>query len=278
MNSSSVCLLGCEATGNRFSEALFRIYDGGVTVSGCALSENEFGSCYTSGSCYAVTGSGQDLVSFSDFVHMERKPFEGEYVGPAPYVTPGDIGADPYVTPGDISYEAPPAAPAWDGERTEVHVKTVDELLAAVAPHTTIYLDGEVFDLSTASDFGGAGGDYYAWSETFDGPELIFVNHGDPDAADSFTACLNTELGYHAFAPYSGTRFDLLRGDFEYIAEAKPVEAKREPSSKAARLFGELISAAERLLRACRRMEGHPNKELVRFTKEIEKLSDSMEK
>ena len=29
MNSSSVWLLGCEATGNRFSEALFRIYGGG---------------------------------------------------------------------------------------------------------------------------------------------------------------------------------------------------------------------------------------------------------
>ena len=179
MNSSSVCLLGCEATGNRFSEALFRIYDGGVTVSGCALSENEFGSCYTSGSCYAVTGSGQDLVSFSDFVHMERKPFEGEYVGPAPYVTPGDIGADPYVTPGDISYEAPPAAPAWDGERTEVHVKTVDELLAAIAPHTTIYLDGEEFDLSTAADYGAGAAAYYSWVDTYDGPQLTLHDLDD---------------------------------------------------------------------------------------------------
>ena len=118
-----------------------------------------------------------------------------------------------------------------------------------------------------------------AWLKGFEKkPELIFVNHGDPDAADSFTECLNKELGYHAFAPYSGTRFDLLRGEFEYIAEPQPIESRREPSSKAARLFLALLAAAERLMRACRRMEGHPNKELVRFTKEIEKLSDSMEK
>ena len=110
---------------------------------------------------------------------MERKPFEGEYVGPAPYVTPGDIGADPYVTPGDISYEAPPAAPAWDGERTEVHVKTVDELLAAIAPHTTIYLDGEEFDLSTAADYGAGAAAYYSWVDTYDGPQLTLHDLDD---------------------------------------------------------------------------------------------------
>ena len=109
-------------------------------------------------------------------------------------------------------------------------------------------------------------------------PEVVFVNHGDPDAAESFTACLNKELGYHAFAPYSGTRFDLLRGEFEYVAEPRPVETRREPTSKAARLFAELVAAAERLLRICRRMEGRPNKDLIRFTKELDKLSDTMEK
>jgi len=118
-----------------------------------------------------------------------------------------------------------------------------------------------------------------AWLKGFEQkPELVFVNHGDPDAAESFTECLNKELGYHAFAPYSGTRFDLLRGEFEYVAEPRPIETKREPSSKGARLFMQLLAAAERLVRVCRRMEGHPNKDLIRFAKEIEKLSDTMEK
>ena len=109
-------------------------------------------------------------------------------------------------------------------------------------------------------------------------PELVFVNHGDPGAAESFTACLNDELGYRAFAPYSGTRFDLLRGEFDFIAKARPVAGRKEPSGKAARIFAELLAAAERLLKICRGLEGRPNKELARFTREIEKLSDSMEK
>ena len=118
-----------------------------------------------------------------------------------------------------------------------------------------------------------------SWLQGFEKkPELVFVNHGDPEAADSFTKCLNEELGYRAFAPYSGTRFDLLRGEFDYVAEPRPIEKKSAPTGKAARIFAELLAAAERLLAICRKLEGRPNKELQRYTKEIEKLSDAMEK
>ena len=118
------------------------------------------------------------------------------------------------------------------------------------------------------------------WLKGFESkPGRVFVNHGDPDSADSFAACLEKELGYRAYAPYSGTRFDLLRDDFDFIAKPVPVAgAKPVPSGKAARIFSELIAAAERLLRICRRLEGHPNKVLQQYTKAIDKLSDSMEK
>ena len=37
------------------------------------------------------------------------------------------------------------------------------------------------------------------------------------------------------------------------------------------------LSAAERLLAICKTLEGHPNKDLLRYTKEISKLADHME-
>ncbi len=118
-----------------------------------------------------------------------------------------------------------------------------------------------------------------AWLKGFEKkPELIFVNHGDPEAAESFTKCLNEELGYRAFAPYSGTCFDLLSGRFETIAEGRPVEKSGRPAGKSARLFSELVAAAERLLGLCRKAEGRPNKDLQRWTKEIQKLSELLEK
>ena len=55
----------------------------------------------------------------------------------------------------------------------EVHVSTVDEFLAAIAPDTTIYLDEGLYDLSTATYYGGYGGEYYYWDDMYDGPGLV---------------------------------------------------------------------------------------------------------
>ena len=109
-------------------------------------------------------------------------------------------------------------------------------------------------------------------------PGLVFVNHGDPDSADAFTACLNGELGYRAFAPYSGTCFDLLSGEFVYVAQPKPIVKKSAAAPRASRFLDGLIAAAERLLAVCRKLDGRPNKLLDGFTNDINKLSDKMEK
>ena len=110
-------------------------------------------------------------------------------------------------------------------------------------------------------------------------PKMVFVNHGDPDAADSFTACLNDELGYKAFAPYSGTSFDLLEGSFVRITQGKPVE-KTAPSGgrKISAAFTRLLAAAERLLKAARKCEGRPNKELAKYADKINAVADELEK
>ena len=54
-----------------------------------------------------------------------------------------------------------------------ITVTTVDEFLAAIGPERTIILDGELFDLSTASNYGSVGSEYYYWLQSRDGPELI---------------------------------------------------------------------------------------------------------
>lgn len=109
-------------------------------------------------------------------------------------------------------------------------------------------------------------------------PKMVFVNHGDPEAADSFTACLNDELGYKAYAPYSGTSFDLLSGRFVVETEGRPVEKKKAGGRRVSPAFTRLIAAAERLLRVCRGIEGRPNKELASYADQITRLADKMEK
>lgn len=92
----------------------------------------------------------------------------------------------------------------------------------------------------------------------------MFVNHGDPESCESFAKCLNEEHGLNAFAPYSGTEFDLREGRFTVITEGKPVTklaaagGERKPNP----LFSELVSAAQKLVDAVKKCEGRPNREL----------------
>ena len=108
-------------------------------------------------------------------------------------------------------------------------------------------------------------------------PGQVFVNHGDDGACAEFTRCLNEDLGCRAYAPYSGTVYDLARGEFLY--EAPPVPVKRSDAAAKKpmnRYLAAFISAAERLLLAAKSAEGRPNKELKKWTERIEAILRDM--
>lgn len=65
--------------------------------------------------------------------------------------------------------------PVITGEQKQVTVTTVDEFLAAIGPDTEIILNGDLLDLSKARGYGETNTDYYRWSESYDGPELIIT-------------------------------------------------------------------------------------------------------
>ena len=111
-------------------------------------------------------------------------------------------------------------------------------------------------------------------------PEIVFVNHGDPEAVEAFTNLLNRELGYRAFAPYSGATFDLLRGNWISFPDGVAVEKKSSASGqrKTNPVFEELIAAAEELVKVCKTLEGRANKELRSYTEQIRKLITKMQK
>lgn len=110
-------------------------------------------------------------------------------------------------------------------------------------------------------------------------PTLTFVNHGDPESADSFTECLNIELGYKAFAPYSGTEFDLQTGEFIKITDGIPIDKQKPQQQKTVRpAFTRLVAATERLLSIVRKSDGLANKELIKFTDKINDIADKLEK
>ena len=108
-------------------------------------------------------------------------------------------------------------------------------------------------------------------------PKRVFVVHGEDKVCDSFVRTL-TDSGYIATAPYSGTIFDLITGEF--VKEALPVAVKKKAaaSKRAGDMFQRLLSAGQRLLSVIRKNEGLSNKETAKFTDQINSLCDKWDR
>lgn len=111
-------------------------------------------------------------------------------------------------------------------------------------------------------------------------PDKVFVVHGEDTVCDIFTARLQDELGLEAFAPYSGTEFDLARNCF--ITRTEGIRIKKavqpDPSAKVTRTFARLLAAGQRLIGVIRKNEGGANRDLEKFTREIHSLCDKWER
>lgn len=86
------------------------------------------------------------------------------------------------VSTGSASKEKPSATEVTE-QPTEtipddgaVHVSTVDEFLAAIAPNTEIVLAPGEYNLMSSKAFGRIGGEWYHWESVFDGSELIITD------------------------------------------------------------------------------------------------------
>ena len=138
----------------------------------------------------------------------------------------------------------------------------------------TIQVEAEIDTLPGVSGHADKNG-LIAWLQGFrEKPEIVFVNHGDAETMDAFTNCLNRELGYRAFAPYSGAIFDLLENRWVSFPEGVAVERDIPASArkKTNPVLAELIEAAEELLKICKGLDGRANRDLRNYTEIIRKL------
>ncbi len=109
-------------------------------------------------------------------------------------------------------------------------------------------------------------------------PKKIFVVHGDDQVCDNFAKCLQEEYGYSASAPYSGSIFDLIRGEYEYVADPVMIKKKETARKRAMDVFGRLVVAGERLMAVIRKNEGLSNKDVAKFTDQINSLCDKWDR
>ena len=102
-------------------------------------------------------------------------------------------------------------------------------------------------------------------------PRKVFVVHGEDSVCTAFAECLMVEHGIKAYAPYSGTVFNLASGKLEY--EAAPIALKKHEKNVSG-VYARLMAAGQRLLAVIKKNEGGSNKDMAKFADQIISLCD----
>lgn len=108
-------------------------------------------------------------------------------------------------------------------------------------------------------------------------PKMVFVVHGEDSVCDNFAACLKDEYGFCAEAPYTGASYSLVDG---HMIESgnKEKKSRRVLSRRNNSIYDRLVAAGKRLLTVITHNEGGANKDLARFTDQINALCDKWDR
>ena len=110
-------------------------------------------------------------------------------------------------------------------------------------------------------------------------PKKVFVNHGGDDVCDHFANRVYEELGYFSAAPYSGDVYDLETGECIKKAPVVRIPPRVSASRKRANaVFERLMLAGRRLLSVIEQNRGGANKDLAKFTSQIDALCEKWER
>ena len=111
-------------------------------------------------------------------------------------------------------------------------------------------------------------------------PTKVFVNHGNDGVCDLFAKTITETLGFEAVAPYSGDTFDLATGEQTEKAKIVKVAPKNNNSARkrSDMVFERLRMAGMRLLAVIEQNKGCANKDLAKFTSQIDALCDKYER
>lgn len=105
-------------------------------------------------------------------------------------------------------------------------------------------------------------------------PIKTFVNHGQDIVCDNFAQTVYDKLKFPAVSPYSGDEYDLISG--ECIKHGRIVKLTKvsEGRSRANIAYERLTKACQRLKNLIELSRGLSNKELSKFTNQINDLCD----
>lgn len=105
-------------------------------------------------------------------------------------------------------------------------------------------------------------------------PVNVFINHGEDIVCDSFAQTVYNKLQYSTSAPYSGDEYDLAIGEYTKRGRIVKLTKVSEGRRRANLAFEKLMAACQRLKTVAELSRDLTNKELAKFTDQINDLCD----
>jgi metallo-beta-lactamase family protein len=141
-----------------------------------------------------------------------------------------------------------------------------------------IQVNAEVRRLSGISGHADKSG-LINWLQHFDPkPKRVFLTHGETSVVDLFSECLKNEYGYNVASPFSGETYDLALNTCIEEGKAIEVQSKSEKKHAVSTVYERLINAGKRLMVVIQHNEGGTNKDLAKFTDQINSLCDKWDR
>lgn len=113
------------------------------------------------------------------------------------------------------------------------------------------------------------------WLGSMENPPVkTFVNHGEDMVCDSFVQTIYNKLRFPAVAPYSGDEYDLISGECTKRGQIVKLTKISDGRRRANIAYDKLLAALRRLKTVAELSRGLTNKELARFTDQINDLCD----
>lgn len=141
-----------------------------------------------------------------------------------------------------------------------------------------IEIRAEITQLGGASSHADKEG-LIKWIDSFEPkPSQVYVVHGEDTVCDVFTKCLKDEYGLNAVAPYTGSTYDLTDGKCVKTGNTERKSRRTVTNKRSQSIFDRLVAAGKRLMTVITHNEGGSNKDLAKFTDQINALCDKWDR
>ncbi len=118
----------------------------------------------------------------------------------------------------------------------------------------------------------------FNWIENFGKkPEEVFVVHGQDTVCDTFAQNLEDKFELKAWAPFSGSSYDLAKGNWITEKSGNYISPEKEKLRKATGSYLKLNNSVEKLLELIKRNNKLSKKEAEEIAKQIDIIAKRLE-